>query len=398
MSDAPEELVVEIQEGPTFRFRSWEKLDHWVFREREVWTWLTQSSGENPGSVISNARAGLDRLENRVSQAKAAGEPLSALKNEIENTFSNFGAEALFHSESILGEKILEIREIVGEDAAIFALAFARNRTGISEARTRHRLRAAIMISAPEITPVSLLKDRLLAERANYRSAVHRLNDFVEAAELKRNLASEAAAKKYRKLAWMWVRRALRGADGRFRGWDEAQKDSVASIRQVEGTFRQFMELQAPVEYWRDKADRHREAEISARGRLLLFFPLVVIFLVALFYGCAQFLILTDPKTIHPALYFIVSAGLASIAGVAFWAGRLLSKLYLSEHHLRHDAEERAVMTRTYLALTHEKAAEEIDRQIILTALFRSTPDGIVKDDGPPEIGLPAILGRILGK
>ena len=87
------------------------------------------------------------------------------------------------------------------------------------------------------------------------------------------------------------------------------------------------------------------------------------------------------------AIFIIASAGLASCAGLVFWAGRLLTKLYLSQHHLRQDAQERATMTETYLALIENGAATEADRQVILNALFRNTPDGIVKVlssvDGP---------------
>jgi hypothetical protein len=78
----------------------------------------------------------------------------------------------------------------------------------------------------------------------------------------------------------------------------------------------------------------------------------------------------------------------------AFWIGRLLTKLYLSEHHLRNDADERAIMTETYLALTAENAASEGDRNIILGALFRGTPDGIVKEDGPSDFSIQALLSR----
>ena len=51
-------------------------------------------------------------------------------------------------------------------------------------------------------------------------------------------------------------------------------------------------------------------------------------------------------------------------------------------------------MTQTYLALTRENAASETERQIILTALFRNSADGIVKDDGPPDIGLQALISK----
>ncbi|MNE58137.1 hypothetical protein D3C80_1531500 [compost metagenome] len=83
---------------------------------------------------------------------------------------------------------------------------------------------------------------------------------------------------------------------------------------------------------------------------------------------------------------------------MVFWAGRLLTKLYLSQHHLRQDAEERATMTETYLALIENSAASTEDRQVILNALFRNTPDGIVKEEGGLDPSIAAALGKFLAK
>ncbi len=83
------------------------------------------------------------------------------------------------------------------------------------------------------------------------------------------------------------------------------------------------------------------------------------------------------------------------MAALIFWIGRLFTKLYLSQHHLLQDAEERAVMTTTYLALTHENAASDEDKKIILGALFRPTADGLIKEDGPSELTLAGALSRI---
>lgn len=59
-------------------------------------------------------------------------------------------------------------------------------------------------------------------------------------------------------------------------------------------------------------------------------------------------------------------------------------RLYLSEHHLSVDADERAVMAKTYLALVNEDKADKEDRHIVLETLFRHSTDGIVKDDASP--------------
>ena len=82
--------------------------------------------------------------------------------------------------------------------------------------------------------------------------------------------------------------------------------------------------------------------------------------------------------------------------GLILWVGRLLTRIYLSEQHLRHDAHEREVMTTTYLALTAEEAASDADRQIILNALFRNTPDGIVKEEGGMDPQLATFVTRML--
>ena len=90
---------------------------------------------------------------------------------------------------------------------------------------------------------------------------------------------------------------------------------------------------------------------------------------------------------------FLVSVYLL-IVSVFFWAGRVMVRIYLSEHHLAIDAQQRATMAETYLALVHEEAANEKDRSIVLAALFRATNDGIIKDDSAPTF---SILGIISG-
>ncbi|MNF16784.1 hypothetical protein D3C80_2199610 [compost metagenome] len=46
------------------------------------------------------------------------------------------------------------------------------------------------------------------------------------------------------------------------------------------------------------------------------------------------------------------------------------------------------------MALIVESGAVESDRQIVLNALFRSTPDGIVKEEG----GLDPSIGALIAK
>ncbi len=73
--------------------------------------------------------------------------------------------------------------------------------------------------------------------------------------------------------------------------------------------------------------------------------------------------------------------------------------MYMTEQHLGIDAQSRASMAQTYLALTKEDVASDQDRAILLASLFRPVVDGIVKDDGLPAITPAAILsGQAFGK
>jgi hypothetical protein len=86
------------------------------------------------------------------------------------------------------------------------------------------------------------------------------------------------------------------------------------------------------------------------------------------------------------------------ITSIVFWAGRILTRLYLSELHLGIDAQERAVMAQTYLALTAEGTVGEEQRSLVLAGLFRGTSDGIVRDDAAPDLGLAALVSRLASK
>lgn len=168
-----------------------------------------------------------------------------------------------------------------------------------------------------------------------------------------------------------------------------------SEFESLRAAFLEAMHLQAPAAYWAKKAEKHKAAEDAAQKRLAVFFPAAIVGLAFAFIAAAYSVLTHPPLNNATALYVIISGGLATVAGVVFWIGRILTKLYLSEHHLRNDAEEREIMTTTYLALTKDRAADESDRQIILSALFRSTPDGIVKDDGPVDLNMAMLLSRI---
>jgi len=175
--------------------------------------------------------------------------------------------------------------------------------------------------------------------------------------------------------------------------------EQVKDISSLYETLNADYELRAPAKYWQSKAIEHKENE-NKLGTNFFFYAIfctiiVLIYFGALLYTSAQFYNIEIfatavtkpevPKTELPLQLSFLIAGLTlALSTILIWGGRIFARMFLSEKHLRMDAEERAVMVETYLALIKEAAADKDDKTIILTSLFRPTEDGIVKDDAAP--------------
>ncbi|HEX3365474.1 DUF6161 domain-containing protein [Phenylobacterium sp.] len=92
---------------------------------------------------------------------------------------------------------------------------------------------------------------------------------------------------------------------------------------------------------------------------------------------------------------YVVLTMVAFLLTIAFWIGRLISRTYVSQAHLAIDAAERATMVQTYLALTNENKITDAERILVLAALFRSSEDGLVRDDAAPEFSLAGLAAKL---
>lgn len=385
-------IQIPNPEGFELKFNSWDQVIKFLQSESAHWEWLANT--ENPANVSNHVR-------NDWAQANVAAQNLRNQGLPLERAPEAFGAITsgqIFPHDSVMGGRLLEIRSEVGESEAAWAYAFVRQMIQLSQISTMTGLRGVMALSFPENIDATGIADRLQKERQSYRSAM-------KSAAVALTRDRERSAAKWADLRKREIAFGLRQLRHEQDLWSRAQKEisnkaaqSIADVKAVESTYTQFMKLKAPVEYWRTKSGDHATARSNALGHVKWFFGLFIAVMVALFVA-AGFLIanLHDPNaTREPvALYVMISAGLVVASTVGFWIGRILTKLYLSEHHLKTDADERAVMTETYLALTQDTETSDAEKQIILAALFRNTTDGIVKDDGPVDISIPALLARL---
>lgn len=377
--------------GGTLAAASYARLRKFVQLEREAWKLLAPGSSEQDSYGTWNTiQQGLNEISTSIDQASNT----QAGPSVAQSAFSNQYRGTLRYSESPAGRHILDIAETAGGAAARFAYALETKIVQPSGIRTAEDFRGAILYVAPELQRPGELATRLGRERSNLRSLLRDTEARVEAVQLEQEQAVSDLAARARHLAArdFWRRRKLWRTERTARADQDAKM--TVEMEALKNAYNESMRLQAPVQYWNDKARAHQTAERRAVVHLRWFFPLAVVGLGASFGGAAALLLKEQSGSVPTTIYFILSTGLAAIAAVTFWIGRILTKLYLSEHHLRHDADERAVMTTTYLALTKEKAAEESDRQIILSALFRATSDGIVKEEGP-DLSVATLIAKL---
>lgn len=372
-------------------FVSYPDLRKFVEAERDAWSWLREA-GE-PSGTQSRMPDRIDSLLNHIDASAAGGRPLTEVAAELRAWFEN-ASNSIVHHDSALGSQLLEIRDAISPSAAAFAYSFHRGWANMAQANTPDLLRGLMMLATPSVVASRDLVERFSRERANYRAELKRIVTESQIAEANRAAAIEAAFDAGGKSVRRWAaKRAMRWH--RYSVEQRLNTDAaIEEIRAVQKTYEEAMALQAPSKYWRDKARGHKRSEGWAAARLAAFFVVAGLGMTWAFYETATFFLVVenDPRN---SVYFVASAGLATIAGLILWIGRLLTRLYLSEHHLRKDAEERRIMTTTYLALMRKTAAGDADRQVILAALFRNSSDGIVKDDGASDVGLSALVSRI---
>ncbi len=355
-------------------------------------------SGRGETDRIGNLLAQtFSQLETDIRQSKARGESVEHVGHLVFSRYRPIGP--LIDSESLIADRLRQISRSLGVAGARAAYGIYVKQITLSDVRDIEGFRGVLMLASDSFDRAQEVGERLKLERQNFRRAISTIENQ---AESDRKAAIASWSDESARIRSLTAKLIVRGRSNlrQQREYISNQSlEAIENIRETERAFIEQMRLQAPVEYWRNKAKSHQENKDVMKKWLTLFFPTSAFLIILMYSILSIFLVLSEKggSKIPSSAYFIMSAGLVSVSAIIFWVGRLLTKIYISENHLRYDAEERATMTTTYLALTRESAANDLDRQIILSALFRSGSDGLVKDDGSAEVLSPAALIARLG-
>ena len=369
-------------------FANYDELFSWISAERAVWDWASPSSPHNIANVGGKLQDSFSNLHADIERYRANAAPFSETLRAVESYYSQ--NSWFIYSKGKDGVLINEIREIAGEDAAFAALGLSRGAILVNQISQASHLKGLVLYLLPDIRKPAEIAERLRNERNSYRASINSGASKIDRLIESLNARAEEQKQEFRSIVAKVIRANRNHNNTTIKNARLEVSEQVAKIEGVRETFLEFMKLKAPVEYWKGRAIEHKEKERNARNLLTMYFPCALILVLGVF-GISGY-VLTTQKIANQSALFIIGAGLATVAAIIFWVGRLISRLYLSQQHLRHVAEERAVMTETYLALSHEHAVSDQDKQIILAALFRPSSDGLVADDGAPNWTIPAIL------
>ncbi|HEX8665099.1 MAG TPA: DUF6161 domain-containing protein [Beijerinckiaceae bacterium] len=400
----------DLQEnGGKISFNNNEEIGAFLETQSGFYAWVhtpvqdTDSSLNNVRMLIMNA---LERVKTTLNQCVRGEISQEDFYKEFYNVFSKM---KLPIAETARAQFISQLRHERGAGVALAALAFFINR--VSDLTITHRDVLLGIVAASEFergldpgTAASARQalDNLASDFGQkFRKAVLELESAIQTAQEQRNIEAEAflnARSRNRR----FTRRVALAVARRLRDYKTAKETELNAAKEefkrVEDTYREHMRIKAPVDYWTAKAEGHRDQAASYRLLLIVFAVLVGGCLLIGLYFIGEHAVDLANKDKPPAAFLpIVTVGIVA-STMAFWAARVIVRLFMSEHHLAIDADERATMAMTYLALTERGAVDEKDRAIILTALFRPSSDGIVKDDAAPDIGPAALLSKTLDR
>jgi hypothetical protein len=388
------ELNIEIVLKPTTitqSFKTLDELEAFVERERTFWP----SCGVD---VIHSMVRILSAASTRIRQARSAAQAVSA-RSELIAAVDQLRQGQLLFSGTPQALIVRDYCSANPEAAKAAALYFLRSNQGNQLSNPdffRGFLRAALY-DEPSALSVGADREAIEGLRSEFRSLLDQLHDetdklpllldgfkndidqFKEATQQKVDARDKEERDNFEQTNQEWHDQL----DKVKKKWED-KFDGLAKA------YNEHLRLEAPVKYWDDIGSRYLKS-----GRLWVWLTVIIAFTVA---GAIAAFLYWPPKVfdadkITPAeIRWLVLLALG--ASVIVYILHMFVKFATSSYHLHRDAQERRQLTYVYLALIKEKAMEEKERDIVLSAIFSRSDTGLLKGDGAPA--LPGTLGAVI--
>ncbi|MFC4995224.1 DUF6161 domain-containing protein [Rubritalea tangerina] len=371
-------LEVPISDEDTFILTTHDEAASWLASYKEEWEWVFQYTKTQPVQATAQPiQHFINELTNRLQQLTNPNANTEQLRSQILNLFKSqinkgwilsnnpkikFALQSRAQSDLTALMRIAyfqgspyQLNLLTPElfDALMDAMIFDRKLAEITPS-TKATITKAITGYEADLSKLRTQRDKHDADWTTQLTAIQAT--LKEHSDNLQNLH-----------------------DTRLEKLDNFIAESEEKIEAWKKAHREEINLKEPVTFW----------EKRKKTSLISWIVLGLVFVASL---CATGAILVaQSNSIYEGLklgdkieYWRVAAMLL-LGGLAFWFLRIISKIFLSQLHAWSDAQERVTMVQTYLSLLQdEKGLGDNDRRLILEALFRPSPSGIIKDDGVP--------------
>lgn len=166
--------------------------------------------------------------------------------------------------------------------------------------------------------------------------------------------------------------------------FDNFYDKSKNSIHENEKLYREKLRLEAPAQYWKNRA-----VQLKQEGNKYLSWLIgtsvvaaILLFTLLILLGTEYFETAFNDR-IKGIKWSLI---LVTIISFLAFIIKILSKMTFSSFHLSRDAEEREQLTHFYLALKKDTTIEPEERQLILQSLFSRADTGLLKEDSSPTM------------
>ena len=381
------ELDFPEDSGGPLKFKDNKEIEDWLEQETSFWSWIAEGpQGNCNDNSVNNNNAVFAQYYNQLRNQYNNGHSSQPIEvGSLANVLQNLNNQGFPHSNATKAKYIKEIYETDGFHPAYAALAYSADKPYTPQlAKTLQGISKYLLLK--EGVTVSSAKAMAGAFEESRNRAVGKFTHVNRKAEELVKQLEETVSNTDKRMSVLseW-------SGSRWRAY-KAEKDkevqaAIEDLKSTEKTYKEYMKLKAPVTYWETKATEHATSAGKYKLAVMVYFPLSLIITLGFILFCGDYV-----AKYGSGVNFIAAAMVLVVTTTVLWVGRILVRLFLSEHHLGIDSKERSIMALTYLALVNDGGVEPKHTDAILSALFRPTADGIVKDDAAPMLSLPALL------
>jgi len=360
-------------------FADIQELREWSQNERQAFTWLSDVSRQDsnagqPWNVINNWLSQVNSFIQEYERHQGNEQQQNNLINNLRNqTQQAVQSQNLTTSESADAKFVFSLRDKRSAIVAGYSLSYLmRQNINFNTQPALEGAYWALQYLQGNTETIEAQKEAMESLKRSWATRFGKQHQAL----IQKNEELTAEIADLRDQFTAIKTEITEQRDNQKERFDQLVERSEQDLKDIEKTYDEKLALQSSVQYWTDKRAHHQRIMWWMGGATLVF-----AFLTGGSFAWAAYELLKETLPQVPLWKLGI---MFAISTFGIWLTRLSAKIFISNLHLRTDADERVTMIQTYLALLREGSGPKDDeRQLILQTLFRPSTTGFIKEDGP---------------